>query len=336
MPAMDDWRRALKADPVPWLLAEGEPWVRYRTLLDLMDRPEDDPEVIEAREAMLAHPLVRELADKAAGWPGYPLKRHNDAKHPLYALATLADFGLRAEDQEMGRAAETVMSHQSPEGAFQTLTVIPKAFGGTGEESWTWMMCDAPTLLYSLLAMGLGHRPEVQTAIDHVSSLVDDVGWPCVCSPDLGKFRGPGRKSDPCPFATLISVKALAQAPELRGGDAAGKGVEMLLSHWENQGRRKMYLFGIGTDFRKPKYPFVWYDILHVTDVVSRFPFARDDPRFRDMVGELLGQADEEGRVTPRSMYRAWKGWEFAHKKAPSPWLTFLVARVARRAFGHG
>ena len=27
-------------------------------------------------------------------------------------------------------------------------------------------------------------------------------------------------------------------------------------------------------------------------------------------------------------MYRAWKGWSFADKKHPSPWLTFLVLRV--------
>jgi hypothetical protein len=276
---------------------------------------------------------VLDLAEKAAEWPGYPLTRHNDAKHPLYALATLADFGLRAQDLELQGTLEKVMSHQSAEGAFQTLEVIPKAFGGSGEESWTWILCDAPTLLYSLLAMGLGHREEVRAAVDHLSSLVDDVGWPCVCSPDLGRFRGPGRKSDPCPFATLIAVKALAQASELEEDGAAGRGVEMLLDHWANQEGRKMYLFGIGTDFRKPKYPLVWYDIVHVTDVVSRFPFAREDPRFVDMVKELLGQADEEGRVTPKSMYRAWKGWEFADKKIPSPWLTFLSARVARRVF---
>jgi hypothetical protein len=30
-------------------------------------------------------------------------------------------------------------------------------------------------------------------------------------------------------------------------------------------------------------------------------------------------------------MYRAWKGWSFADKKNPSPWLTFLVLRLQRR-----
>jgi hypothetical protein len=30
-------------------------------------------------------------------------------------------------------------------------------------------------------------------------------------------------------------------------------------------------------------------------------------------------------------MYRAWKGWSFADKKRPSPWLTFLVLRIQHR-----
>jgi tRNA U34 5-methylaminomethyl-2-thiouridine-forming methyltransferase MnmC len=92
-----------------------------------------------------------------------------------------------------------------------------------------------------------------------------------------------------------------------------------------------MYLFGIGTDFRKLKYPFVWYDILHVTDVLSRFPFARADVRLREMLDTIAAQADGVGRYTAGSMYTAWKGWSFADKKNPSPWLTFLVLRIQKR-----
>jgi hypothetical protein len=105
----------------------------------------------------------------------------------------------------------------------------------------------------------------------------------------------------------------------------------MILWHWAHQRERKLYLFGIGTDFRKLKYPFVWYNLLHVVDVLSRFPFAHADPRFREMVAALTAQADEQSRYTATSMYRAWKGWSFADKKRPSPWLTFLVMRIQRR-----
>ncbi len=33
------------------------------------------------------------------------------------------------------------------------------------------------------------------------------------CEPALGKFRGPGRKDDPCPVANLYALKALSLFP---------------------------------------------------------------------------------------------------------------------------
>jgi hypothetical protein len=80
----------------------------------------------------------------------------------------------------------------------------------------------------------------------------------------------------------------------------------------------------------------VWYDILHVVEVLSRFPFVHDDGRFVEMLQALTEQADERGRYTARSMFRAWKGWSFADKKAPSPWLTFLVRRIEQRVHVDG
>jgi len=302
-----------------WLLESDEPWTRYRTLLDLLDRPEDDPEVQAARAETLAHPQVQALIAGAATWPGYALKRHNDAGHSIYKFSTLADFGVRASDPGVDTGIEAVMAHQSPEGAFQILVNIPKAFGGTGEDAWTWMLCDAPTLLYALLAMGMGDDERVQRAAEHLVGLVDDNGYRCVAAPELGKFRGPGRKADPCPIVNVYALKALSLAPERLDSSATRTGAEMLLWHWEHQTERKLYLFGIGTDFRKLKYPFVWYDILHVTDVLSRFPFVHDDPRFQEMATTMFALADGEGRYTAQSMYRAWKGWSFADKKKPSP-----------------
>ena len=321
------WQRSV----ISWLLSEGAPWVRYRTLVDLLDRSQDDPEVIAARQAMLEHPAVQELVAEAAAWPGYPLKRHNDAKHPLHKLAILADFGLRADDPGMDRVIAAVMAHQSSEGAFQTVVLVPKAFGGTDKEMWTWMLCDAPTLLYALLGFGLGDDERVQAAVEHLVSLVRENGWPCAASPDLGKFRGPGRKADPCPIVNVYALKALSQVPELLDSPATRAGVEMLLWHWEHQAERKIYLFGIGTTFRKLKYPFIWYDILHVTDVLSRFPFARRDPRLREMVEVILSKQDDQGRFRPESVWMAWKRWEFGQKKAPSPWITLLALRVTKR-----
>jgi len=176
----------------------------------------------------------------------------------------------------------------------------------------------------------------VQQAIDQLTNLVDENGWRCVCDPELGKFRGPGRKDDACPIANVYALKALSLIDQVTLEmdtvyAAIRKGIEMLLHHWEHQTERKIYLFGIGTDFRKLKYPFVWYNILHVVDVLSRFPEVHSDPRFIEMVTTITQQADEGGRYTANSMYMAWKGWSFANKKEPSPWLTFLVLRILQR-----
>ena len=54
------------ADTVAWLLGCDEPWTRYRTLIDLLDLPEDDTDVIATREPMLAHPQLRALEAEAA------------------------------------------------------------------------------------------------------------------------------------------------------------------------------------------------------------------------------------------------------------------------------
>ena len=83
---------------IEWLLESDEPWTRYRTRLDLLGQSPDSAEVCADRQRLLKHPLVQRLIDKAQHWGDQPLKRHNDAGHPLYALSTLADFGLRASD----------------------------------------------------------------------------------------------------------------------------------------------------------------------------------------------------------------------------------------------
>jgi hypothetical protein len=321
----------MTTDVIQWLLESDEPWTRYRTLVDLLDRPKDDAEVQATHAEMLADPQVQALVTEIATWPSYALKRHNDAGHPLYKFSTLADCGMRATDPGMKVGIEAVMAHQSPQGALESLINIPRTFGGTGEDEWTWIACDTPTLLYALLAFGLGNNPQVQRAVNHLVDLVNENGWRCNAAPELGKFKGPGRKTDPCPIVNVYALKALSLVPELLDSPATRAGAEMLLDHWERQTECKMYLFGIGTDFRKLKYPFVWYDILHVTEALSRFPFVHADPRFHEMVETITNQADENGQYTATSMYRAWKDWSFADKKHPSPWLTFLVLRIQKR-----
>ncbi|NTW90442.1 MAG: hypothetical protein HGA35_00625 [Erysipelotrichaceae bacterium] len=56
----------------------------------------------------------------------------------------------------------------------------------------------------------------MQKAVTALMELVRENGWPCAVSKELGKFRGPGRKEDPCPFANLAMLKALSEIEKLR------------------------------------------------------------------------------------------------------------------------
>jgi len=171
----------------------------------------------------------------------------------------------------------------------------------------------------------------VHSALKYLVNLIYDNGWHCTVSPDLKKFRGPGRKDDPCPYANLVMLKALSEFPEYLASEACATGTETLLLLWENRKSRRPYLFAMGTDFSKLKAPLIWYDILHILEVLSRFDRLHSDSRFQEMVHIVLNKKDENGLFTPESIWRAWKDWEFGQKKQPSYWITFLIYRILNR-----
>jgi hypothetical protein len=316
--------------PVDWLL-EGEPWIQYRTRLDLLGQSLQDPQVMSARQAMLAHPGLRRLVADLADWPGTVISSHKSAGQPFHKLTFIADLGLKIGDPGMDAIIERILARQSAEGPFQLPVNIPTHYGGTGQDQWAWALCDAPLIVYALVKFGLGHDPAVKAAIEHLLGLVNDNGWPCAVSKELGKFRGPGRKGDPCPFANLAMLKALSEIDEYHASPACHTGADTLLRLWSDSNAQHPYMFYMGTDFRKLKVPYVWYDLLHVLDVLSRFSWLKKDARLLDMFGVLKSRADQDGRFTLESIWTAWKDWEFGQKKEPSRWLTLLAWRVIAR-----
>ncbi|WKZ35650.1 MAG: hypothetical protein QY332_18735 [Anaerolineales bacterium] len=320
----------MNSQTIEWLL-EGDAWIQYRTRVDLLGQAETDPQVRAARKAMMADAKIQSLLMELNDWPGAVLNSHKSASQPFHKLAFIADLGLNLSDAPMKQIAKKVMEHQSAQGPFQLTMSIPTHFGGSGKDEWAWALCDAPILVSALVKMGLGDDKRVQIAVQYLDGLVRDNGFPCAASPELGKFRGPGRKEDPCPFATLAMLKVISRVPELRESDSAKIGVETLLTLWENSKERHPYMFFMGTDFRKLKAPMFWYDILHVVDVLSQFELARKDKRFKELLGVVEAKADGEGRYTPESIWTAWKDWDFSQKKVPSRGMTLFVERIEKR-----
>jgi len=316
---------------IEWLL-QGPPWVEYRTRVDLVKQSQDCPEVVQARKAMLEHPQVVKLVSELDTWPGRPILRHNDAGHPLHKLVFLADLGLHATDPGMAPAIERIMQCRSREGLFQTLANISPRWGGTGKDQLAWMLCDSPSILYSLARLGLQDDSALHSAAEHLVELSLNAGWPCVVSPELGRFRGPGRKTDVCPYATLITLKALVQLPRWRDNQVCLDAGRAMLDLWEDRRQRRPFLFAMGTGFTRLKAPFIWYDMLHVLEVLSRLPVLHKDERFIEMLETLNSKSDPSGRFTPESIWKAWSDWDFGQKRNPSTVITLQVYRIFERA----
>jgi hypothetical protein len=317
-------------DIVKWLM-EGEPWVEYRTRLDLLEQSESEPEVVSARKKMINHPKIQLLLEELSNWPGTVLSSHKSAGQSFHKLSFIADLGLRKSDTHVNEIVEKIYEHKSAEGPFQLPTIIPKHFGGSGNTEWAWALCDAPIIIYSLAKLGLTKDEKIQKAAKHLVSAVHENGWPCAVSKELGKFRGPGRKDDPCPYATLIMLRMLLQFDEWKESKEARAGTECLLDLWTESRKLHPYMFYMGTDFRKLKAPFIWYDILHVLDTLSQSDWLKKDSRTQEMAQIVMQKAGPEGRYTPESEWKAWRGWDFGQKKEPSRWLTFLVLRIIER-----
>ena len=316
---------------INWLL-DGEPWVEYRTRVDLLNQSENELEVIVAYDATLAHSNIQNMITELSDWPGPILKSHKKAGHHLHKLGFLADIGLRPDDPGIAKIIQRIKQNHSPEGQFQVLVNIKPGYGGTGKDQYAWMLCDAPLVTYALVKFGEGRTPEVNNALNNLVELQRDNGWPCSVSPELGKFRGPGRKSDPCPYATLVMLQLLAQIPEKHNDPAVKIGVETILSLWEQRKERRPYLFAMGTDFSKLKAPLIWYDILHVTDVLTQISWTLEDQRLQEMIEIVIQKADDIGRFTAESIWMDWKTWEFGQKKEPSRWITLVAQRVLKRS----
>jgi hypothetical protein len=314
-----------------WLL-EGPPWVRYRTRLDILGQSKDDPVVINEYNELVNHPLIIRLLQEIQEWPGKVLKRHNDANLLIHKLTFLADMGLTLELKEIRNVSEKILKIQDKEGPFYSLINIPTHFGGTGKDEYSWMLCDAPLVTYSLIKFGYAEDEKVKQSVEHLVSLVRENGWPCAAYSNLGsKFRGPGRKDMPCPYANLLMLKLLSSLKKNRYYNETKIGIETSLSLWERRKEIKPFLFAMGTDFKKLKAPLIWYDILHFTDVLSHYQSVKSDQRFHEIIDILPALADENGFYKAGSVWRAWKDWDFGQKKEPSRYITFMVYRVLKR-----
>ncbi|MEI7579868.1 MAG: hypothetical protein WCJ58_07620 [bacterium] len=314
---------------IAWLL-QSDPWVEYCTRIDLLH--EKAELLTDLKEKIITDIRIQKLIQELLLWPGQPLSSHRSAAQLFHKLSFLADIGFTKDDPVIQKIVILVRQQPSREGLFQLKANIPEHYGGNGKDTWAWSLCDAPLVLYSLLKLGFRDANIIQ-GVQYILSLIKENGWPCKVSDSLGKFRGPGKKADPCPFATLAVLKMLTQFPEAQNSEAVKIGIETLLNLWDHSQTLHPYMFFMGTDFRKLKAPLFWYDILNVADVLSQLPVKISDQRLQNLL-QVITLKNQDGQYTPESVYREFKDFEFGQKKQPSPWITFNVMRIKSRIKG--
>jgi hypothetical protein len=314
-----------KEELIQWLLA-GEPWIVYRTLIDLLDKGEEDKPVATAKMAISKHPSIRNIFEglNNEGYWGTPKDIHTwwpKKNTTFWILPMLADFGFTMTDERIARACEYVFSTQL-------------SFGGFGWDPPTQAFdCHSAIITGSLARLGFLEDSRLRKAYDWLlrRQRLDGGFW---CK-NTGQVGGPRAKEPSCAMATMFVMGALAENPVLRNSEVARRGVDFLFSCWRNRG--KISYAGhdsqIGTDWDRLKYPFTDYKILEFLDVLSRFEYAKPGLQESEMVKQLLSKQNERGSFTPESIHKVWSDFDFGQKERPSRWITLLALRIVKRIY---
>lgn len=314
---------------VDYLLSSGEIWLQYAVKLNLL--MESKKSLIDIRNKVLQDKRIKSYLEDIMSFHSALVSNHKNPDLPIHKLLFLLNIGLDSSVLQIDTAINEILKHKDKNGVYQSLTNIPKHIGGSGEDIYSWCLCDAPLLLLALLKAGVDYDTYIREGVDYLTSLYQEQGFPCSVSAELGKFRGPGRKGDCCPYANLIMLKLYSEIADYQESNISSNVIDVFFSLWENSRERHPYMFYMGTDFRKLKAPAMWYDIVSVTDCLSKFEYAKNDDRFKEMVQIIKEKQDENGLFTPEAVYQKFKGWDFGQKKKPSPYLTYLCYRIINR-----
>ncbi len=321
---IQQWSQHLRGDPLPWLLEDDNPSVRYFALRDLLGRPTDDPDMVGARSSIMASKPVREILD--AQYPeGYWVKpgRGYSPKYraTVWQVMFLADVGATSSEA-VDRGCRFVLEHSLvPE---ENLFSATKAMTGIID-------CLNGNLLRSLHQLGYGDHPLVREAFEALAGRILEQGFRCLAN---SSSRADKKTWLPCAWGAVKALRALALIPlRLRSpavNEALDRGVDLLLSrdlvtadypsrsglvspHWFKLG------FPLGYDS----------DVLEALDVLAQLGHG-GHPDLRRAIGLVLEKQDHEGRwPLERTLTKTWTS--FGQRKQPSKWVTLRAMTTLSR-----
>lgn len=322
--------KELKSDPLPWLLEPDpeNPAIRYFVLRDLLGRPEDDPDVRQARlDVMRTGPIPAILA--AQHPQGYWFKPDNSYS-PKYQGTTwqiifLAELGADPADERVQRGCEYLLGHSLAENGAFSANRPPVPSGA--------IHCLNGNLLTALLRLGYGGDPRMQAALDWLVRSITGEGeiryYKVGTSGPV--FACAVNQGQPCGWGAVKALKALSAVPANQRTPtmqrAIQTGVEFLL----------------GRDPAKADYPFTervsstwfkfgfplsyWSDVLENTAVLVDLGYG-SDPRLANAIQFILGKQDAQGRWKLENNLNGKMWVDIERKGQPSKWVTLRAMRV--------
>jgi hypothetical protein len=197
----------LRPEILNWLLETENPSVRYRTLTELLGKSKDDPEVRQARAAILtSKPVVQIFAKMHPD--GYWLHRGVGAgvsyamsSSTHFALSYLAELGLDRRDERIARAVERYLALEAPDRPNPAPWEIPPDYRNH-------QSCLYATNIRTFIRLGYRDDPRLQERV-HVllNDWRADGGYLC----DRPSFNV---KTKSCIRGTVKALTAFAELPE--------------------------------------------------------------------------------------------------------------------------
>jgi len=319
-----DWHKHLREDPVPWLLEEDNPSVRYFTLRDLLHRREDDPELSAARSDIMTSKAVTEILE--AQYPqGYWIKpgRGYSPKYraTVWQLMFLADLGATAT-ATVHRACQYVLEH----------SLVPEEglFSATKAETGT-IICLNGNLLRALCYLSYGDHPTVRTVTENLAVRILEEGFHCRANSTVRSRRETWL---PCAWGAIKALTAFASMPRPQPSDAVSqaiaRGVDLLFSRDPSKADYPSCTGTVSPLWFKLGFPLGYgSDLLELVDLLARLGHGGDG-RLQKAIEIVLSKKDSEGRwPVEHTLDKTWT--RFGDKGEPSKWVTLRALRMLSR-----
>jgi len=335
---MNDFQSVLKENVKRWLLERENPSVRYFTLTEVLDGPESDREVKEAKNEIMKVGAVPSILARQSGegWWVAP-DRFYTAKYKgtVWQLIILAELGADAKDERVKKACEFVLanSQDRESGGF---SVWPGAKTEGGRHSGV-IPCLTGNEVWSFIRLGYLEDPRVKSAIEWITTYqrFDDGinesprGWPYdrfkIC---FGKHT--------CHMGVVKALKALAEIPVDKRSKNVVKtierGVEHMLKHHVH--KRSHDLSRVSKPgWLRFGFPLMYQtDVLEILGILTKLGYR--DERMQEAVDLVVSKQDSQGRWKMENTFNDHFHVDIEQKGKPSKWITLNALKVLKGYYG--